>query len=165
MEVLSKLGIEWKYLLAQGINFLILLWILKRYAYKPMLEFLSTRTERIEQGIKDAESAKQRLLEIEEEEKMILSQARAESKKMIAEAELQAKERAKKREQVSEEKIAKLIEEGEQRIEDERARMLIGAKNEIAVLVTETLEKVLAEKIDGPKDQELIARLTKKINE
>lgn len=162
MEILAKLGIDWKLLLAQGVNFLILLYVLKRFAYKPMLEFLMARTERIEQGIKDADSAKVKLVEISEEEKKVLRLAREEAKVLIAEAEKQAKESAQKRERATEEKIAQMLSEGEKRIEEERMKVLDSAKAEIADLVTTTLEKLLHEKVDSAKDQELIAKLTSK---
>jgi F-type H+-transporting ATPase subunit b len=161
MEILAKLGIDWKLLLAQGVNFLILLYVLKRFAYKPMLEFLHARSERIEQGLKDADLAKTKLVEISAEEEKVLGLARTEAKALIGEAEKQAKESAKKREEMAEQKVAQMLSEGEKRIEEERMKALSAAKAEVADLVTATLEKVLSEKIDGQKDQELISRLTR----
>ena len=62
MELLSNLGINGKLLLAQIVNFFILLYILKRFAYKPILKVLDDRKEKIEKGLRDAENAKDKLL-------------------------------------------------------------------------------------------------------
>ena len=80
MEVLAKLGIDWKLLLAQAVNFAVLFWVLRRYAYQPMLDFLEKRTIKIEQGLKDAEKATLKLSEIEAQEKKVLGAAQKEAK-------------------------------------------------------------------------------------
>lgn len=159
MEILAKLGVEWKLLLAQGVNFAVLFFVLKRFAYKPMLDFLASRTERIEQGIKDAEQAKSKLESVLEEEKSILKKAREEARQVVLEAEEQAKERVIKREQEAETKIKQLFLDNETRLTEEREKMLRDVKNEVALLVTESVEKVLLEKVDASKDRELIERL------
>lgn len=162
MEILAKLGIEWKLLLAQGVNFAILFFVLKRFAYQPMLDFLASRTERIEQGIKDAEQAKAKLVSVVEEEKTILKGAREEARKVIADAEEQAKVRAQKREEEAEVKIKQLLFDNDTRLSEEREKMLREVKSEVALLVTQSVEKVLLEKIDTTKDKELIERLVAK---
>ena len=72
MEVLAKLGIDWKLLIAQAVNFLVLLWILRRYAYGPILRVLEARTARIEQGLKDAQASELKLQSAADEEKKLL---------------------------------------------------------------------------------------------
>ena len=162
MEILAKLGIDWKLLIAQGVNFAILFFVLKRYAYKPMLDFLASRTERIEQGIKDADSAKEKLVSVVAEEKAILSQARSEAKQMLVEAEQDAKVRAGEREVEAEAKIKQLLADNDKKLVEEREKMLRDVKSEVVDLVTSSVEKVLLEKIDSAKDKELIERIVAK---
>ncbi len=159
MEILAKLGVEWKLLLAQGVNFAVLFFVLKRFAYKPMLDFLASRAERIEQGIKDATEAKEKLESVLVEEKEILKKAREEARQVVADAEAEAKKRASVREQETETKIQQLLSENEARLNEERAKMLRDVKGELAELVTQSVEKVLLEKVDTQKDKELIARI------
>ena len=47
-ELFSKLGIDWKLLIAQIINFLVLLFVLYKFAYRPILSMLEKRTKKIE---------------------------------------------------------------------------------------------------------------------
>lgn len=160
MEIFTKLGVDWKLLLAQAINFGILFFVLKHYAYRPMLEFLEKRTDRIEQGLKDADTAKVKLSEMEEKEKGVLIAARNEAKSIIAAAEEAAKKRDAVRLAETEAKTKKFLEEAEVKIEEEKQRILSEAKQEIAVMVISGVEKVLKEKVDGTKDKELIEQMT-----
>ena len=73
MEIFSKLGIDWRLLLAQVVNFLILLFVLRRFAYTPMLRFLEKRKNRIEKGLKEGKLATEKLLQIAKKEKEILA--------------------------------------------------------------------------------------------
>lgn len=159
MEILAKLGIDWKLLIAQGVNFAILFFVLRRYAYKPMLDFLGSRAERIEQGIKDADTAKEKLVSVVAEEKSILKQARSEAKQILMEAEQDAKTRAREREVEAEAKIKQLLADNEKQLAEEREKMLRDVRSEVVDLVTQSVEKVLLEKVDSAKDQELIKRV------
>ena len=57
--VLKSLGIEWKQLVVNIVGFLLLIWLLKRYMFGPVGDFLEQRRQRIAQDLADAESAKQ----------------------------------------------------------------------------------------------------------
>ena len=85
-ELLSKLGIDWKLLIAQIINFLVLLFVLWKFAYGPILAILDKRTKKIEQGLKDAEASRKKLADSEERQKEILKMARTEGKEIVEKA-------------------------------------------------------------------------------
>jgi len=146
MEALANLGIDWKLLLAQVVNFAILLWILKRYAYKPMLQMLDERTSKIERGLQDAEAASVKLREMEEKEKAVLSEARSEAKRILAETDEAAKKRDAMKAAETEERVKKLLSDAEVKMNDDRAKMLSDAKSELAETVVMAVEKVLKEK-------------------
>jgi len=157
MEVLAKLGVDWKLLLAQAVNFAVLFWVLRRYAYQPMLDFLEKRTVRIEQGLKDAEAATVKLSEMEAKEKTVLAQARTEAKNIIALAEEGAKKRDDLRTVETEAKVRHLLEEAEVKIREEKDKVMMEAKEEIGELVLLSVEKILKEKIDSKRDEVVIA--------
>lgn len=161
MEALANLGINWKLFLAQAVNFLILLFILHRYAYKPMLEFLEKRTERIEKGLKDAEAATVKLSEMEEKEKQVLGVARTEARSIVVAAEESAKKRDQERMTETEEKVKRLVDDARIKIEDEKTKMLLEVKAEVAETVTSAVEKILREKMDATKDKQIIESHTR----
>lgn len=156
MEALANLGIDGKLLLAQMVNFAILLWVLKRYAYKPMLAMMDERSSKIEKGLKDAEQAGEKLREIEEKEKEVLAAAKAEAKKMIIDAEESAKKRDEAKLAETEERVKKLLADAEGKMTDDRAKMLADAKAELAETVVMAVEKILREKVDAVKEKEMI---------
>ncbi len=161
MEALANLGIDGKLFLAQAVNFLILLFILRRYAYKPMLEFLEKRTERIDKGLRDAEAAQVKLSEMEEKEKEVLKAARNEAKTMVAAAEESAKKRDAERLAETEARVKKLLFDAEAKIAEDRTKMLDQAKSELAETVVLAVEKVLREKVDMAKEREMIEKTLK----
>lgn len=156
MEALANLGIDWKLLLAQAVNFLVLLFVLRRFAYRPMLQFLDERSGRIEQGLKDAETAKTKLSEMEARNREALSSARKEAMGIVEAAELSAKKHEAERSAETEEKIKRLFEDGLVKIDEEKNKALSEVRRDIADVVAFSVEKVLKEKIDSAKDKELV---------
>jgi F-type H+-transporting ATPase subunit b len=158
MEVFAKLGVDWKLLIAQAINFGILFWVLRRFAYRPMLEFLESRSARIDKGLKDAEAAQAKLAHMEEQEKQVLGQARSEARTIIASAETAAKKRDAERLLETEEKTKRFLEDARVKIEEEKQKILAEAKQEITDVIALSVEKILKEKVDTTKDKELIEK-------
>lgn len=159
MEALGNLGIDWKLFVAQGVNFLVLLFVLRRYAYRPMLEFLEKRSDRIEQGLKDAEAAQVKLTEMEAQEKKVLAGARDEARAIISAAEVSAKKRDALRLSETEAQAKRFLDEAVIKIEEEKQRMLLEVKQEIAEVVTLSVEKILREKVSTDKDGMLIEKM------
>ncbi|MEK9151227.1 MAG: F0F1 ATP synthase subunit B [Patescibacteria group bacterium] len=153
---MANLGIDWKLLLAQAINFLVLLFILRRFAYKPMLDFLEKRSVRIEQGLKDAEAAQQKLAEMEAKEKETLSVARSEARAIVDAAEASAKKRDVERLAETETKTKRFLEDARVKIDEEKQKILAEARKEIAEVVTLSVEKILREKVDEKPDKRII---------
>ncbi len=147
MDALANIGVDWKLLLAQVVNFGILLFILKRYAYQPMLKMMDERTAKIERGLLDAEAAQVKLREMEEKERVILSEARAEAKKILAETDEAAKGRDALKMTETEERVKKLLADAEVKMNDDRAKMLAEAKGELAETVLLAVERILREKV------------------
>ena len=56
-ELFAAFGIDWKLLLAQSVNFLIVFGGLTYFLYKPLMRALAAREEKIAKGVKDAEEA------------------------------------------------------------------------------------------------------------
>jgi len=157
MEDLVKIfHIDYKLVIAQAINFTVVLLVLYKFAYNPILKILNDRTERIEKGLKDAEGAQKKMEEITEKEKEVLIEAKKEAQKIISEAESRGEKNQAEMIVEAKGKIDKKIDEAKAKIEDEKKKMLQEVKAEISDLVVLATEKILDEKIDGEKDKELI---------
>lgn len=160
-ELIKTFHIEANLLLAQIVNFVIVLLVLYKFAYKPVLKTLNERTGKIEKGMEDAEESRKKLENALQLEKEILTQAKKEAQGIIRKAEDNAKKNADSFALETKEKTDKMIAEAKKIIEQEKNKMFTELKMNIAGLVVSATEKVLEEKIDHQKDQGIIARSIK----
>ena len=73
-EIINTFGIKWELMLFQALNFGVLLFLLHRYLYRPILKVVAERESHIKKGMKDAERASRELKSAEEERRHILTQ-------------------------------------------------------------------------------------------
>src|SRR5665647_1659529 len=117
MEALVKtFHIDAGLLLAQLVNFIIVLLVLYKFAYKPILKVLNDRTDKVEKGIKDAESAQVKLAEMEKKEKEVLLKAKEEAQKIIQQAEKTAMANVQELEIKAKEQSEKTLAEAKKQI-------------------------------------------------
>ena len=96
MEIIKEFGVDPLLLTAQIVNFLIILFILKKFVFKPVLDVLKKRENEIKYGLRAAQECQEKLEEAEEKERGILKNAKIEAGKLIEDAKLQAIEVSKK---------------------------------------------------------------------
>jgi F-type H+-transporting ATPase subunit b len=161
MELLNNLGINGKLLLAQIVNFLVLLFVLYKFAYGPVLKLLSERTEKIEKGLKDAEDAQKKLVEITEKEKAVLVEARKQAQEIVAKAEEVAVKNKEEIMAASKIESEKILSDAGKKIEIEKVQMMQDVKKQVAELIVLATGKVIDEKIDAEKDKKLISEAIK----
>lgn len=151
---MSRFGLDPWLLLAQVVNFLILLAILRRFVFRPVLKLLRARSGTIAQGLQDAEAAVALKAAAEEEKRRLLARASAEaSRKLRATEEEANRVRAH---------VVRAAEEAAQAMHDratrDAAQMKIEAirtaVGEVGDLVIDALEKVLAAKLTGKERAE-----------
>ena len=149
MEALQSLGIDWKLLIAQIVNFLILLFLLRKFLYGPIVNMLSDRKKKIEQGLKDSEEARKRLEQTNEETKKILSSASNESEKIIKLAKQEIEEQTQKKIQETQDKAKEIMESSRKQALLEQEKIVERAKKEITDLAILISEKVMESKVDN----------------
>jgi F-type H+-transporting ATPase subunit b len=91
-QLLSQLGIDWKLLLSQAVNFFLLLVVLRVFVYKPLLQMLHDRRKRIEEGIEKAKEADIRLMEAEEMKRAKIKEGEATAMNILRKTETDSKE-------------------------------------------------------------------------
>jgi len=158
-ETLQQLGIQWPKLIAQVVNFAIVLFILWKFAYQPVLAMLAQRREKIAEGMANAEKIKAELAAAEASRRQILDKASVDAGKFIEEARVAA---AKILEQETQKAIATandIIVKARQANETELARMKTELRREVGRLVVSTTAKVTG-KILTADDQNRLAEET-----
>src|ERR1051326_1735638 len=82
---LGQMGVDWPHFIAQVISFAIVALLLQRFAYKPILNVLEERRQRIAEGLANAEKSKAELARAEAQRQEILAQANTQANKLIEE--------------------------------------------------------------------------------
>ncbi len=155
-DTAERFGINWPHFISQVISFLIVAFLLHRFAYKPILNVLEKRRQRIAESLENSERIKQELAETERNRKEVLNQANEQANKMIQEARDAA---ARIKEQETQKAITEAQEirqKAQQAAEADRARMEAELKQEIGRLVVETTAKVTG-KVLNDEDQRRLA--------
>ena len=160
-ELITTFHIDWKLIVAQLVNFAIILFVLKKFAYGPVMKLMNDRAKKIEKGLHDAEAAGKKLTEIEKEEKDILQQARAEAQKIAEKSENQAVKNAENIIALAEEQRKKMLQEAKEQLEVEKKKIVSEAKAEVGALIVQAAEKIIDEKMDSKRDKELIEKAIK----
>lgn len=150
-DILGSFGLNGTLFTAQLINFTIVLFVMWKFAYKPLLKLMKERTEKIEQGLKHAQDMEERIKQLENEKEEILSTARGEAQSMVMEAtELSEKNRADSVAMAKSE-VEKVVATGRAQIAVQKEQMMVELKEEISALVVEAARKVAGSAIDIKK--------------
>lgn len=152
MDILTEFGVKPVLLAAQIVNFLILLFILKKFLYRPILKVLDERKKKIAESLLNAERIEQELFETETAREKKLEQAAKESKKIIEEAIVSAGQLIDEAHQKAQVDIAQMIAKSEAQMARERDRLHQEIKAELADLVVLGMQKV-AGKVLSLKDK------------
>ncbi|HNU81274.1 MAG TPA: F0F1 ATP synthase subunit B [bacterium] len=161
MGLIKALGIDGRILLAQLFNFALLVFILWRYAYKPVLNILEERRSKIEQGLNDAETAAEKLKQAEENSRQVMIAARQEAAQLLEKAQHQAELRQQEIVRKAQEDIGIMMEKEREKIEAEKKSVLAELKGELSNLILLGLKSFLHENVDDKRDKEAIDRLVK----
>lgn len=154
-ELLNTFGIQPVLLVAQIVNFFIILYLLKRFALTPILKVLEDRRLKIAESIKNAEDAKKALEKAEEKEKEVLKKAQAQAQETLADARKAAAEISEKAEGKAKEQVEKILADAQKKIEQQTQEAEKKLAGHVASLATTMLEKSLTGMLDE-KDQEKV---------
>jgi F-type H+-transporting ATPase subunit b len=139
------------------VSFSILVWLMKKFAWKPILKSLTAREDSIEKALQSAEHAKHEMIKLQAGNEKLLKEAMLEREKIVKEAR-ELKDsivRDAKNQAVAE--AAKVLEEAKTSIARERAEAVNEMKSVISSFSLEIAEKILKEQLsDNKKQKELV---------
>jgi len=134
--------------------FIIVLWVLKKFAWKPILHSLNTREKSISDSLATAERVRAEMAQLKSENEELLVQAREERALMLKEARdtkdkiiNEAKDQAKT-------EAGKIITDARIAIEQQKMAAITEVKNQIGNLVVEVSEKILRRQLENKTQQE-----------
>lgn len=156
-ELVGKLGLDWRLLLAQVVNFGILVGVLTWAVYRPLLKVMGERRAKIERGLADAEAAQRKLQEFEAWKQEQLAAFRQRADAILTEATRLAEQAKKEAAQRASVQAEKILQQAKTAIAAEREHMVAELKNELAELVALAAGKVVSRHLSPAQHRELVA--------
>src|SRR5690348_9316379 len=151
-ETAETFGWNWKLFLSQVISFCIVAFLLRRFAYKPILAVLEERRRKIEEGQLNAEKIRKELAEAEKRYQEIVAKGNADAQKMIDEARTSAAHLSERKQQEAITAAEQIVAKAKEAAALEHDRQMQALKRELGRLVIETTAKVTG-KVLTPDDQ------------
>ncbi|MBI2075521.1 MAG: F0F1 ATP synthase subunit B [Candidatus Harrisonbacteria bacterium] len=156
MELFAKLGINWKLLFAQAFNFLVVLWLLKRYVFPKIVGIIEERREKIEKGLAMHREAEKELSRVEIKRKEVLTRADAEAEKLMGDAKTLAEKRLTEVEARAKTVAEGVLQKAKAQAETLHKDALHGAKADIRAAALMVAEKILARKVTAEDDERAV---------
>jgi F-type H+-transporting ATPase subunit b len=144
--------------------FAILLFILRKYAWKPILAAVDEREQSIETALSRAEAVKEDMERLTNENDALLKQARAERDAILAEATKVKNQIISEAKESAQKEGTRQIELARAEINNQKAIAMADVKNQVAALSIDIAEKILRKQFEDQKKQnELVAELLKEV--
>jgi len=153
---LENLGINLGLLIVQIIAFIIVFLTLSAWVYKPMLNMMETRKQKIAQGLEDARVAAEARANAEKEAAKVIADAQTEASKVVREATERAAAAGQDVKAAVEAEAAKARESAVAEAEIERNRILGDLRSQVAALAIAAASKLVGEALDEKKQRALI---------
>jgi F-type H+-transporting ATPase subunit b len=156
---MSGLGVNVWTLIAQIVNFLILLLVLYFFAYKPVMKMLDERSHKIKESMDEVQKVKDQAAQTEEEFKKKIEAASKEGQEVIARA-MRTGEEARQRAQAEAKQEAQgLVEKARVEIQRERDETIGELRQEFADLTVVAAEKVIGKSLDKESHRQIIEQV------
>lgn len=138
----------------QTLLFLTLLFLLKKYAWKPILNAVNEREKSIEEALNKAEDAKKEMAELKSANEDLLKQARIERDEMLKDARVMKDKIVAEAKAKANEDAERIITSARESIQHEKMAAVTELKNQVALLSVEIAEKILKEELSSTSKQE-----------
>jgi F-type H+-transporting ATPase subunit b len=143
----------------QLVTFLIVVFVLSRVAWKPILAMIKEREDTIESALESAKEARAEMESLKNNNENLLKEARLEREKMVREAQVTSIAIVAEAHERAQTETSRLLQDARTSIQAEKASALADIRNQVADLSISIAEKILKEKLAGDvNQQELVAR-------
>lgn len=162
---LAMLGLNGKIFIAQLINFLIVLIVLWKGAYGPIVKMLDTRSKKIEESLKHAEEIDRRLVELEKDRTEIVSRAKSEAALILEASHKEAEKRSQELIVSAKKEVELVVKKGKEQLNTEKITMMSEVKSEIIEMTLLATKKILEQSVDEKISREIATRVVKEMTD
>ena len=158
---LGALGFDITSLIVYLVNFLILLALLRAFAYKPFLRMMDQRAQKIQEGLELAERSKEEFSQVQTQIEEKLDEARQEGQRLVDEARQIAQRYRDEEEEKARMDAQEFLQKARRGIEQERERAVQEVVHEFSGLAMRAAERVVERSLDAEAHQKLIEQILK----
>ena len=163
--MLDALGLNLKEIIFAMVNFLILVFVLGKFIYKPFLGMLDNRKQRIQDKFDRADAVNKRADARMAKYNRQIAGAEEESREIIRDAKQKAEAQAQAIIDEAKAEAAEIIAKAERTIEMEQAKAIEGLHNEIAELALLAAEQIVGDKIEDAGQEAIVDRVIRNARE
>ncbi len=153
---IGALGIDLKALVIQLVTFGLAFWVLRKWAFGPILRVMQERRDTIEKGVKLGEKMQKEQAAMEAKVAEELAKARSEADGIVATAHDEARATVREAEEKARTKADGILADAENRIAQDTARARQKLEKELVGLISDATEAIIEEKVDANKDAALL---------
>jgi len=147
------------------VTFGILLLLLGKYGWGPIVNAIQSREEKIQDDLSQAEEQREKAEHLLNERKEELNKAHEEAREIIEDARSKAEKVGDEIEQEAQQKADSMIESAEREIEAERKKAMGSVESEIGNLAIDLAEKILREDLDSDDHERMIDEFLNRVDE
>ncbi|MGD2162802.1 MAG: F0F1 ATP synthase subunit B [Anaerolineales bacterium] len=162
---MEGLGINLGYLVVQVFNFLIILVILIAWMYRPLINMLEERRERIAKGLEDARVASEARENAEQEADQIIAKAQQEASKLVRESTERGEEVRREIKENAEQEAAEIRATAHDQAQEVKEQALSDLRGQVASLAISAAQKVIGEALDEKRQRALIEQFFSGVKE
>lgn len=160
---IGTLGLDPAAILAQAATFLLLFWVVRRFALSKIIDTLEKRRKTIEQGVELGYQMQEEQKKLDERIQKKLAEARSKADKIIASGHEEAGALLKEAEAKAAAKFDSILADARSRIDEDTQKAKKELEKEVLSLIAQATEIVVGEKLDPAKDNQLIKRSLEKV--
>ena len=153
----------WENFVIQLVAFLILLYLLQRYAFKPLFGVMEKRRQMVLEQMETAQKNRDEAQKLLEEQKQALQQARKEAYEIIEQAKATGAKQAEDIIAAARSEAARLKEEALRDIESEKNKAVVALKAQVSGLSVMIASKIIEKQIDEQTQRELVEKYLQEV--
>jgi F-type H+-transporting ATPase subunit b len=158
IEALNNIGFDWQIAFANFIGFLLIFWILKKFAFGPIKKLIAERQETIQTGIDQAQQSENELLVAQQKAEEEIKAAKGQANQIVADAKEQADTQISNAKGLADNEVAGILKNANAQIEKNKVQMEKELLEKTAGLVAMGVEKILEQDVDQDRNSSLNKR-------
>ena len=156
MDLLAKLGINWGLLLAQGVNFTLLLGVLSVFLYKPVFRLIDQRRELVRKSVADAKKLEQQLREMDRIRSERIATLDRECGEILAKTKCEAEQVKQEFLTLAQREADRILEKGRASLAQERTRVMTEVSSTLSTLILRATEAILRREFTDADQRRLL---------